>query len=54
MANRPEWKQTNVPWDRQIQVWERMSVGDSTSEIGGWLERQGYPLAAKTIRKVGM
>ncbi|MFQ6025900.1 MAG: hypothetical protein ACE5Q6_00125 [Dehalococcoidia bacterium] len=54
MAKRREWRKTNVPWDRLVTVWERMALGDSTSQIEGWLEREGDSLAAKTIRRVGL
>ncbi len=52
MAARPPWKKTRVPWDLEVQIWERMASGDSIAEIGRGLDEAGQSLDRRTIRLV--
>ena len=52
MSNRPSWKKTRVPWEREISIWERMAMGENDSQIATWLETQGYSLDRETLTRV--
>ncbi len=49
MAARPPWEKTRVPWDLEVQIWERMASGDSIAEIGRWLDEAGQSLDRRTV-----
>lgn len=52
MTSRPPWKKTRVPWDLEVEVWERMASGDTIADIGRWLDESGHSLDRRTIRLV--
>lgn len=54
MVKRPSWKKSNVLWDDEVLIWERMTRGDRDAQVGRWLDslESGLHLDLQTIAVV--
>ena len=52
MSNRPSWKKSHVPWEKEVVIWERMALGENDIQVGFWLDTRGFHLDRETLGRV--